>query len=275
MDGDATDVGARATSVPWYNPELTSIPGNAREILEKYSKIPPEQVGDHVKALREKAWQVYPYPCIGQFRFLDMSIEEMDSYPEMLKRLKSGDKLLDLGCCFGQEIRKLVFDGVLSENLFGADLHQDFFQLGYDLFCDRDTLKARFIQADIFDKDNALQDLRGSLDIVYTGSFFHVFGYEGQLKAGREVAKLLKGKGSMVVGRQIGSVNPGEREHRTNPDGKMMRHNLESWRQLWERIGEELGIKFSVTGKILPIDEEFKHFHKPDTRRLWFEVKRE
>lgn len=29
-------------------------------------------------------------------------------YDEVLSRVKNGEKLLDLGCCFGQELRKLV-----------------------------------------------------------------------------------------------------------------------------------------------------------------------
>lgn len=29
-------------------------------------------------------------------------------YPEILQRVKDGQKLLDLGCCFGQDERRLV-----------------------------------------------------------------------------------------------------------------------------------------------------------------------
>jgi 2-polyprenyl-3-methyl-5-hydroxy-6-metoxy-1,4-benzoquinol methylase len=50
----------------------------------------------------------FPYPCIGAFRFLDMSIAQSPLYPEILDRLKSGEKLLDVGCAVGQELRQLV-----------------------------------------------------------------------------------------------------------------------------------------------------------------------
>jgi cyclopropane fatty-acyl-phospholipid synthase-like methyltransferase len=42
------------------------------------------------------------------YRFLDLSIMQTEVYQEVVERLKGGDKLLDLGCCFGQEIRQLV-----------------------------------------------------------------------------------------------------------------------------------------------------------------------
>ena len=37
-------------------------------------------------------------------------------YDEVVSRLKKDSKLLDLGCCFGQDIRKLIHDGVPAEN---------------------------------------------------------------------------------------------------------------------------------------------------------------
>jgi cyclopropane fatty-acyl-phospholipid synthase-like methyltransferase len=50
----------------------------------------------------------FPYACVGQFSFLQLSIASSPIYPEILRRVKEGDKLLDLGCAFGQELRRLV-----------------------------------------------------------------------------------------------------------------------------------------------------------------------
>lgn len=37
-----------------------------------------------------------------------MSIPQLQIYPEILERLKAGQKLLDVGCAVGQELRRLV-----------------------------------------------------------------------------------------------------------------------------------------------------------------------
>lgn len=42
------------------------------------------------------------------FGFLKCNMTDFEEYPEILERLKNGQKLLDLGCCFAQELRPLV-----------------------------------------------------------------------------------------------------------------------------------------------------------------------
>jgi hypothetical protein len=37
--------------LPWYEPELTEVQPKAREILENYSNIPPDEVVQHVNKL--------------------------------------------------------------------------------------------------------------------------------------------------------------------------------------------------------------------------------
>ena len=77
-------------------------------------------------------------------RFLDFSLARMPSYDKILARLcdpAAPAKLLDVGCCFGQDLRRLVVDGAPSENLVGLELKPQFLSLGYDLFADREFLQ--------------------------------------------------------------------------------------------------------------------------------------
>jgi hypothetical protein len=189
-------------------------------------------------------------------------------YKQILDRVKGGEKFLDFGCCFGQEVRKLVctchptlsfsfhtphriaqaYDGAPPENLYGTDLRQEFIDLGYDLFQDRETLKSTFIAADAFDPQSPLKQLNGRMSIVYAGSFFHLFDWDGQFAMAKRVVELLKPEpGGMLLGRQVGNFNPGEYV-RDGQDGekRRWRHDPRTWKEMWELVGKETGTKWDV-----------------------------
>lgn len=133
-----------------------------------------------------------------------------------------------------------------SENLFGADLLAEFIDLGYDLFGDRDTLRTAFLApADVFDDaDDAPLALMPRVDVVHIGSFLHLFEYADQVRAVRRIAALLKpGKGSVVIGQQVGSLNSGEYPHPTNPKRIMFHHDAATFEKLWAEAGGEWDVK--------------------------------
>lgn len=127
----------------------------------------------------------------------------------MVKRVQDGATLLDLGCCFGQDLRKVAYDAQVSRNLIGTDLEKAFLHLGYDLFADRDHLEATFLPGDIFAPD-FLQQYRGKVDIIYLGSFLHLFNETQQKKVAKQLRLLLRPQaGSMVFGRNLGADKGG------------------------------------------------------------------
>ncbi|KAI9750327.1 MAG: hypothetical protein M4579_006512 [Chaenotheca gracillima] len=230
---------------PWYTETLTSVPDNVRKVLETYSHVPAEEVESHILSLRERAWSICPYPCIGQFRFLDLSISIHPYYPNVISRLlpsstpgvpstRDPANFLDLGCCLGQDFRALAAAGVPVSQLHGAELEPAFIDLGFDLFRDRDRVPAsRFVTpADIFaesffdtpepGKDasggrGVFAPLLGKMDVIYAASFFHLFDWEGQLEIARRVIKLMRPvPGSVVLGRQAGNLQAGSQESRMN-----------------------------------------------------------
>jgi 2-polyprenyl-3-methyl-5-hydroxy-6-metoxy-1,4-benzoquinol methylase len=261
------------TDVTWFDEQPSSgqIPEKARRLLESYSGIPANDVVQHIVTLRNKAWKIFPYPCIGQFRFLEAGVDDCDEYNEVVERLRKGEKLLDMACCFGQTIRQLVADGAPSENIYGCDLQSEFIDLGYELFKDRNSLQTKFLVADIFDPASQLQGFRGEMNIIYTGSFFHLWGLEKQKKVSRAVVSLLRpNPGSMILGRQMGSVEAFEMKSAT---GTMFRHNVDSFKKLWKEIGDEIGVNFSVEARLLELQEG--HFMGDDTKRIYFTIRRE
>lgn len=161
--------------------------------------------------------------------------------------MRSGDGIyLDLGCAFGQDIRRLVADGVDSANCYGSDYQLDFIELGYELFNDQSTLKSQFIAADIFDDTSELNRLQSSVDIIGASSFFHLFNWDDQKKIAKRVVRLLRPhKDSLLVGRQIGDEIAGEKVRRSG-SGSRYRHNAISWKSFWEEVGRETGATLEV-----------------------------
>ncbi|KAF2502409.1 hypothetical protein BU16DRAFT_474636 [Lophium mytilinum] len=238
----------------WYVENLESVDEGARELLENYSGMAPEKVIPHIVEVRDRAFDIFPYPCIGLFRFLDLSISSSPQYAEILQRIKGGQQFLDMGCCFGQDIRKLVHDGAPAENLYGADLEMQFMELGYDLFLDKETLKTKFIASDIFDPEAEIKQLDNSIDIVHASSFFHLFDWKQSVQAAKRIVEILKKEpGALVIGRQLGGEESGDIE---SPIDKKTRyqHNSESFKKMWKLVGDETGSNWEVdvTIKLFP-----------------------
>lgn len=137
-------------------------------------------------------------------------------------------------------------DGIPTSNLYGSDLRPEFWDLGFDLFCDKDFFKAHFLAADIFAAESPLDTLDGSVDIIQASSFFHLFSRDDQLRAGAKCMKLLKQKqGSMIVGRQMGRPDAANLGHVTTGN-KAYWHDEESFHTLWKEIGDAAGLQLAV-----------------------------
>lgn len=272
-------------SVAWYKETIGEIPASGQDLLDRYSNIPAEDLAQHLFKVRDKAWNIAPYPCIGSWLFLKPSISQSPIYAEILARLKEKDqRLLDLGCCLGQDIRKLVLDGAPAEHIYGLDLEAGLMDAGYDLFRDRGTLRSTFIAADILDDSSSsspeLRGLDGQIDIVFAGSFFHVFDWDAQLRISKRLARLMrKVPGSLVFGHHLGHVAPD-----TYPlglgAGSVYAHDEGSLQRMWTQVGLETESKWRVeaelegTGKPVGFTKEGK-WGDPGRRYMRFVVRRE
>ncbi len=141
----------------------------------------------------EKAWAIFPYGCIGRWRFLDFYASTLPEYSAAVERLQAGDTLLDAGCCFGYMLRQLAFDGAPQENLIGSDLRERYIDLGYALFRDSDRSGGRFIAGNMLDpKDTGLATIDGKVDMIHAANFFHLFGWEDQVRLGERMLHFFK-----------------------------------------------------------------------------------
>lgn len=242
------------------DPELSA---QTRRILTEYSKIPEAELLPHLREARDKAWEVFKYPCIGRWAFLDFSIGDAAKYPEVLSALKQGATLLDLGSGLGQDLRKLVFDGSPRSSLAASDLQEPLFDVGYDIFRDRETLQVPFYPGDFFDANNAgLQD--HTFDYIHAGSFFHLWNYQEQAESMVKAVRLLKPKpGSMIFGRQSGATEPYVEKVSTSRSGDMYRHNVASFKELVAEVAQKsktsLHVTAGVTNTLAAGRQELKH----------------
>ena len=152
---------------------------------------------------------------------------------------------MDVGCFLGYDLRRLVFDGVPSTNLYpnfyGLDIvnHWD---VGHELFRDSGRFFAQFIKADILGEDTALLPLRGRIDIVNMAHVLHIWDWKGQVAAAKTVCSFTR-PGSMVVGTQVGNVEAKNVVLKAIQTPQW-RHDPASFQRLWDQVGAETGTEW-------------------------------
>ncbi|KAI0543397.1 hypothetical protein F4679DRAFT_120070 [Xylaria curta] len=210
----------------------------ARRLLE-HSGIAPEDVDAHIRKIRDKAWAIFPYGAIGSFRFLDFNPTLQDplfeTISERLRAPGSVETFLDVGCCLGHVVRQLIADGVPSERLYGTDLQASFLDLGYDLFCDRDSNRATFLVGDMLQEEELrLEKLTNKIDIIYASAFFHLFERDDQIKAGKRMVKFLRpeNQNAIIFGHNGGPKIVGWEKYVLDE---------ETWGHMWDEIGRSTG----------------------------------
>lgn len=270
--------GSKGKDVIWYKQDLATMKEPIRRLFETYSRIPCDEVIPHILAVRDRAWGIWPYPCLGKLKFLELSMSQSPAYSTILSRVtQSNDIILDLGCCFAQDLRKLISDGAPGENLYGIELRQGFVDLGYQVFRDKETFNGRFLVVNVLDDvapEGILKEVEGKVNIVYGANIFHLFDYTNQLLLARRVAAMLKPvPGSIIVGRQRGNINAGEFEHRTDEKGTMFQHNEDSLIRMWEEVGKSTGTEWIVEAR-LQKTVDFGDISVSDERSLYFEITR-
>ncbi|KDQ63332.1 hypothetical protein JAAARDRAFT_29353 [Jaapia argillacea MUCL 33604] len=221
-----------------------------------------EELKKHIIAVQEKAYKVYPYPCIRRFSFTKIKVARLPGYKmdlmEMAKNRK-GAIFLDIGCGFGNATRKVVFDGFPIEGVIASDLRREFWDFGHELFKSTpETFPVPFIQGDAFDSNfiapnpvlydeppteptpplaslTSLNPLRGYISAIHASSFFHLFSEDLQRELGERLASLLSPlPGSIIFGSHIGLLEKGLIHGEGARAGfSMFCHSPQSWRELW------------------------------------------
>lgn len=138
--------------------------------------------------------------------------------------------------------------------MYATDIVPDFWDLGYDLFRDKERFHAWFIAADILDPESSsLRELQGRIDICLVNQVFHLFSREKQFTMAKHLISMSR-PGSCIVGWHVGS-NQGKAlpisTQTGGPDGSAgsetrLFHNHMSWRELWQEVGHTTGTQWEV-----------------------------
>ncbi|KAL8833987.1 MAG: hypothetical protein Q9170_003989 [Blastenia crenularia] len=253
----------RESPLPFFRHDIgPRLKPRTRHLLETYSGIKPEDVILHLHEIRDRAWSFQKYPCIGQWVFLLPRMPSLPWYKDILDRIKAGSSILDIGCCFAQDLRFLAADGAPTANMYATDITPDFWGLSYDLFRDKAFFDARFITADVLGSMPWLGQLETNIDIFLVNQVFHLFDAARQLVMAKNIVALSQSN-SWVVGWQIGSINGAALPVRTETGGETgsagsdtkLFHNDATWRELWQQVGQETNTEWSVETRMQALSE--------------------
>ncbi|KAI6114305.1 hypothetical protein F5141DRAFT_1105787 [Pisolithus sp. B1] len=212
----------------------------------------------HVLDIQKKAYAVYPYPCIGLLHFMNRKISSHASYQQVLKlgREREGASLLEIGCCFGMEMRRAAAEGFPAKQIVASDLHAEFWEFGHALFrTTPQSFPATFLAGDALNPDflsplpgnprpqasldlstlTTLNPLKGDVSAIYARSLFHLFNEDQQYQLAHSLGSLLSPQpGSVIFGSHMGNVEKGTIKHKaTGRQDTTFFHSPESWKELW------------------------------------------
>ncbi|KAL4247361.1 hypothetical protein ABKN59_009016 [Abortiporus biennis] len=249
--------------IPPLDPSILYLTEAESAFLQSAITQDDSELKKRIYEVQEIAYKQHPYPCIRAFHFVNLFMSVNPIYPEVLQAGKTGQTvLLDLGCCMGTDVRKLVSDGYIG-HVFGCDLRQEFIDLGYQLYNDSPSSEKstpiRFFTGDIFEvpaaplssvidpnaaisatsKVTDLIQLSGVVNHIYTGALFHLFNEATQYSLALRLARIIKKeKGTIIFGRHQGLDSEGDIDDHLGRD--RYGHSPSSWEALWKRVFAEV-----------------------------------
>ncbi|KAJ5153863.1 uncharacterized protein N7500_009302 [Penicillium coprophilum] len=232
----------------WFQPEIgPRLQPSIQFVFRQWSGLADEKLTSHLHQIRDQAWPLGKYPCIGLWMFLLPGIAAFPQFPTILETAQRPQAaILDLGCGLGQDLRLLAAHGVPTERMWALDIEPHLWGLGYQLFRDEGRMKATFINADFQKTDIAEDDrfsaLRGKVDLVLASQFLHLFDWEGQIVASKKIVGLSK-PGTIIAGFQQGRK---QARAYIRPWGMMFYHNRESFLQMWNMVQQQTETQWTI-----------------------------
>lgn len=197
------------------------------------------------------------YFCNSGYRFLYPRITSHPLYTEIIRNLGS-KSILDIACHMGTDLRQLIVDGANPVNLVGTDRRSEYWDLGQQLFDDRESNPMKFEEGDITSTDlldieaktGKLAWFMGSFDLIHAGSLLHLLSKEDTRTALTKIYTLLAENG-VFFGRMVGADKEGEMD---TPNGFKYIQSINSLTGELEALGFK-NIKITSMDRTGPIGE--------------------
>jgi len=217
----------------------TEVDSSSKHLFAHYCGLTDEtQILQRAAPIRAKGLQVYdtsffPYRCIKEWRFMVPRVLSHPLYATVVKPRLPTAKILDIGCCMGTDIRQFLIDGAQASNIVGIDISEEYINLGFELFEDKEKTKDCFQIVDILkekteaetETEKGKEDERiitehtvkhgsyeeilarhgGTFDFVYAGSVLHLLLEDQVIKLLERVKPLLKSESGIFFGQTVGS----------------------------------------------------------------------
>ena len=152
----------------------------------------------------------------------------------------------------GSDIRSLVADGVSPNSLIASDV-VNFFDVGYEMFRDKNKFRCLFIESDIMKTDGPLSELNNSIDAIHISKVMHQWSFDQQVEACVRLVELSR-PGCIILGDQMGGATGHELYPYPDLPAHWM-HDSASWFDLWKRVQEETTTKWEVNTHVKTIEE--------------------
>ncbi|BDA47220.1 probableBRG0 Methyltransferase adrK [Coccomyxa sp. Obi] len=203
-----------------------------------------EKLRAHVLTIwRNVKSKLWVYACVQRLMFLHPRITGHEFYAQALDTIKSAPDsiFLDIGCCFGQDTRQLILDGVPAQSVTATDITPDYWEFGKYLFMDRDTLAVQsafgsFTDPEFTAATGPLGHLSGRVAFAWAGAVLHVLSAEDVRAFATHVHAVLA-PGGVWFGTCVGSEPPGDWAPTPNGKGRRYLHSPSSLQSLLEHIG--------------------------------------
>ncbi|KAJ3318261.1 hypothetical protein HDV06_000704 [Boothiomyces sp. JEL0866] len=141
--------------------------------IQSYCGIDNEEANKRVlETIKTVEATLHVYGCVRAGLFGKAFIHLHPKYKEIAARFTNSDfKLLELGCCFGTDIRKMISDGLRQDSVTVSDLTDGYWNVGAKVLF-KDDLKVKSVFTD-FATDPVI-GLEPGFDVISAQAILHV-----------------------------------------------------------------------------------------------------